>query len=104
MKWIVRADCRPPNESTQPGKTRIEPRRHRQAHQHDQRQQHEDDDEIGELLQHVVALRGLAGRMPEAQVVADRARRCRAARRASARDRARRCRLHERVERRTRGR
>ena len=33
MKWIVRADCRPPNEIDPAREQRVEPRRHRQAHQ-----------------------------------------------------------------------
>src|SRR5262249_44985101 len=54
------------------GPERIEPWRHRHAHQYDQRKQHEDDYQVGKLLQDVVAFGRLTGRMLEAQMIDDR--------------------------------
>lgn len=47
-------------------------RGHRQPSQDRQRRQHEDHEQIGELLQRVVTDRGVADRVTEAQMVRDR--------------------------------
>ena len=51
-------------------------RRHGQPGEHHRRQQHEDHHEVGELLQHVVALGGLAARMTQPQMIPDVAAGC----------------------------
>ena len=54
------------------GEQRIDARRHRESHQDHQRQQNEDDDEIGELLQNVVARGRYALLVAKQQVILDR--------------------------------
>ena len=61
------------DQADQPAEHRIQMRRHRQPHQHDHRRQDINHDDVGELLQDVVAQRFLAHRMLETQVVDDRA-------------------------------
>ena len=54
------------------GVDRVQPRRHRQPGHDQQRQQAEDHEQVGQVLQHVVAAGGVTARMPEQQVVLDR--------------------------------
>ena len=60
MKWIVRADCRPPKRSSSQGATASKPGDMVSPVATIAGQQHDDDAEIGELLQGVVAARLLA--------------------------------------------
>ncbi len=71
---VQRARRLAPAEKIDPARPyRIEARRHRHAGHHHQRQQHEDHRQVGDVLQHVVALGRVAGRVLETQVVFDRA-------------------------------
>ena len=69
MKWIVRADCRPPKELDEPGQDGVHPRRHGQAGQDHQWQQHADHADIGQFLQRIVVTRLLAMRKFKPQMI-----------------------------------
>src|SRR5579872_3993975 len=49
----------------------VDARRHCEARQDDERKQHEHHREIGELLEHIVALRGFPAREAKAQMIED---------------------------------
>ena len=70
-KWMRRAVWRPPKSGKKLRHSGVDARRHGEARQHDERKQHEHHREIGELLQHIVALRRFPAREAQAQMVED---------------------------------
>ena len=54
MKWIDRADCRPPEHIDKPGQSRVHAGRHCEAGQDQERDQPEQDKAVSDLLQRIV--------------------------------------------------